>query len=244
MSPTRHFCCCLPVRLGVFVLSLGSIIGSGAYAAVIWYAVYMSKTGNHASLDKPQEVAFVVAGSIYSFLFFLSILGFIGAITRRYSFVSAYAQALWYMVGFQLASGAFFIYTLYRQNDANIQKCITEVKADPVSQNLTPEEISRACQVATKAWKIGYIIVFIVTLLVHGYCALIVSRYVEQLANEQSYRHTHKSTSAAFSTPSAGAAYYPHHPLGQSTDNLTQHHDGKENYEFSAPNQSYGRSNV
>lgn len=40
MSPTRHFCCCLPVRFGVFVLSIGSIIGSGAYAATIWYAIY------------------------------------------------------------------------------------------------------------------------------------------------------------------------------------------------------------
>ncbi|KAG8710752.1 hypothetical protein FRC08_016762 [Ceratobasidium sp. 394] len=242
MSPTRHFCCCLPVRLGVFVLSLGSIIGSGAYAAVIWYAVYMSKTGSHARLDKPQEVAFVVAGSIYTFLFFLSILGFIGAITRKRSLVSAYAQALWYMVGFQLASGAFFIYTLYRQNDENIQKCIDEVKAE--GTGLTDKQIASACQVATKAWKIGYIIVFAVTLLVHGYCALIVSRYVEQLSNEQSYRHTHKSTSAAFTTPSAGATYYPHHPLGQSTDNLTAHHDGKENYQFSGPHHSYGHSNV
>lgn len=76
-------------------------------------------------------------------------------------------------------------------------------------------------------------------------CALIVSRYVEQLSAEQSYRHTHKSTNAAF-TPGTDAAYYPHHPLGQSTDNLTQHHDGKHEggYEYSAPHNSYGRSNV
>lgn len=238
MSPTRHFCCCLPVRFGVFVLSIGSIIGSGAYAATIWYAIYMSKVKNQLTLDKPQEVAFVIAGSIYTILFFLSVLGLIGSITRRRSLVSAYAQALWYMVGFQLASGAFFIYTLYRQNDANIQKCINEVKAD----NPNTPHVEDICRVATKAWKIGYIVVFIVTLLIHGYCALIVSRYVEQLTAEQSYRHTHKSTSAAFSTPNAGSAYYPHHPLGQSTDNLTQHHDGK--YEFAAGQHSYGHSHV
>jgi hypothetical protein len=38
MSLTRHFCCCLPVRLGVFVLSLLSLVGGGIYAAAVWYA--------------------------------------------------------------------------------------------------------------------------------------------------------------------------------------------------------------
>ncbi|CAE6497591.1 unnamed protein product [Rhizoctonia solani] len=240
MSPTRHFCCCLPVRLGTFVLSFGSIITAGAYAATIWYAIYMAKNQKQVDLDKPQEVAFVVAGSIYTFLFVLSIFGFIGAAIRKRSFVSAYAQALWYMVGFQLASGAFFIYTLYRQKEVNIQKCIDELKAN----NPPDVDLRKACSIATTTWKVIYIVVFVISLLLHGYAALIVSRYVEQLSAEQSYRHTAKSTSAAFSTPGSGAAYYPHHPLGQSTDNLTQHHDGKQDYPYATPHNSYGHSNV
>ncbi|CAE6377838.1 unnamed protein product [Rhizoctonia solani] len=241
MSPTRHFCCCLPVRLGVFVLSFGSILTAGAYAAAIWYTVYMTKNQREAKLDKPQEVAFVVTGSIYTFLFVLSIFGFIGAAIRKRSFVSAYAQALWYMVGFQLASGAFFIYTLYRQKEVTIQKCMDELKATNPPADL---DLRKACSVASTTWKIMYIIIFVISLLLHGYAALIVSRYVEQLSAEQSYRHTHKSTSAAFSTPGSGAAYYPHHPLGQSTDNLTQHHDGKNDYPYAAPENSFGRTNV
>ncbi|CAE6514606.1 unnamed protein product [Rhizoctonia solani] len=241
MSPTRHFCCCLPVRLGVFVLSFGSIIAAGAYAATIWYAIYMAKYQKQANLDKPQEVAFVVAGSIYSFLFVLSIFGFIGATLRKRSFVSAYAQALWYMVGFQLASGAFFIYTLYRQKEVNIQKCIDELSA---TNPLADLDFRKTCSVATTTWKVIYIILFVISLLLHGYAALIVSRYVEQLSAEQSYRHTHKSTSAAFSTPGSGAAYYPHQPLGQSTDNLTHDHDGKNDYPYAAPQNSFGHQNV
>ncbi|CCO34389.1 hypothetical protein RSOLAG1IB_06031 [Rhizoctonia solani AG-1 IB] len=241
MSTTRRFCCCLPVRLGTFVLSFGSIITSGAYAATIWYAVYMSKNQKQVQLDKPQEVAFVVAGSIYSFLFILSMFGFIGAVIRKRSFVSAYAQALWYMLGFQLASGAFFIYTLYRQKKVHIDQCVKELK-----ENNPPADVDlvKLCTIATRTWKIIYIVVFAVSLLLHGYAAYIVSRYVEQLSAEQSYRHTSKSTSAAFSTPGSGAAYYPHHPLGESTDNLTQHHDGKQDYPYAAPQNSYGRSNV
>lgn len=86
----------------------------------------------------------------------------------------------------------------------------------------------------------------ILIMLWHLDCALIVSRYVEQLSAEQSYRHTHKSTSAAFSTPNAGSAYYPHQPLGQSTDHLTEHHDGKHDggYDFAAPQHSYGNAHV
>ncbi|KAF8699640.1 hypothetical protein RHS03_07117, partial [Rhizoctonia solani] len=241
MSPTRHFCCCLPVRLGTFVLSFGSIITSGAYAATIWYAVYMSNNLKQAQLDKPQEVAFVVAGSIYSFLFILSMFGFIGAVTRKRSFVSAYAQALWYMLGFQLASGAFFIYTLYRQKKVHIDQCVDELKANNPPANV---DLVKLCTIATRTWKIIYIVVFAFSLLLHGYAALIVSRYVEQLSAEQSYRHTHKSTSAAFSASGSGSAYYPHHPLGESTDNLTQHHDGKQDYPYATAQHSYGRSNV
>lgn len=79
--------------------------------------------------------------------------------------MSAYAQAMWYMVGFQLGAGAFFIYTLYRQKEVNIQKCIDELKATNPNTNV---DLRQACEVATTAWKIGYIIVFVVTLLLHG----------------------------------------------------------------------------
>jgi hypothetical protein len=90
---------------------------------------------------------------------------FIGAAIRKRSFVSAYAQALWYMVGFQLGSGAFFIYTLYRQKEVNIQKCITELQA----QNVTSvDNLRSACEIATTAWKVGYIVTFVITLLLHG----------------------------------------------------------------------------
>ena len=40
MSRSRHFCCCIPVRAGVFLFSLLSFLTAGFLAAVVWYAVH------------------------------------------------------------------------------------------------------------------------------------------------------------------------------------------------------------
>ena len=37
---SKHFCCCIPVRLGVFLFSLLSFLTAGFLAAVEWYAVH------------------------------------------------------------------------------------------------------------------------------------------------------------------------------------------------------------
>lgn len=94
----------------------------------------------------------------------LTPISFVGAALRKRSFVSAYAQAMWYMVGFQLGAGAFFIYTLYRQKEVNIQKCIDGLKGT----NLSAAELRNTCIVATRTWKIVYIIVFVIALFLHG----------------------------------------------------------------------------
>ncbi len=42
---SRHFCFCIPVRFGVFVLSFWSLIASGLVAAVFW--LVLSKGMSH-----------------------------------------------------------------------------------------------------------------------------------------------------------------------------------------------------
>ena len=42
---SRHFCFCIPVRFGVFVLSFWSLIASGLVATVFW--LVLSKGMSH-----------------------------------------------------------------------------------------------------------------------------------------------------------------------------------------------------
>lgn len=39
MAPTRTFCCCLPARLGVFILMILNLVGGTLIAIVGWMQV-------------------------------------------------------------------------------------------------------------------------------------------------------------------------------------------------------------
>jgi hypothetical protein len=47
---SKHFCCCLPVRFGVFVLSLLTLLGSAGTAFAIWWIL---ANGTHSPFSPP-----------------------------------------------------------------------------------------------------------------------------------------------------------------------------------------------
>ncbi len=97
---------------------------------------------DQAHLTKNQEISVVVTSFSYTVLAIVSIFGFvvsmhpcslrlnlvirlIGTITKRQSFVSLYSTTVWYHLGFSIATGVYFIYTLFHKvgND-DVNNCV------------------------------------------------------------------------------------------------------------------------
>ncbi|KAF8602121.1 hypothetical protein BDV93DRAFT_524310 [Ceratobasidium sp. AG-I] len=243
MSLTRHFCCCLPVRLGVFVLSLFSLLGGGIYAAAVWYAYYHSQRDDTLTLTTAQKVAFIVVGVVYSIGAIAALLGLIGAIGRKRALVATYSTFMWFHLAAQVAVSAFFIYALFQNSDQLVSQCkeqVTKVNdagkaADPNFQNVNPDD---ACQVFTKWGRTGAIIALVVTLFIELYCCFIVSRYVSQLTDEQSFRAVNRHSHAEANV-GRKSGYYPHEPLHAGTELLGKDAHGHD-YPYAQPQHSFG----
>lgn len=210
---SRKFCCCLPVRFGVFVLSFFSFLGGGFLAAAIWYE--FSK--EVYQVNGVQKAAIIIAGVSYSTLALFSLAGLIGAIARNRTLVALYATFMWIHFWIDIAISAFFIYALFAVNTNDfLTACVNQATLNnaPVTRD--------QCQDALKYVRIIYIVVVVFLSLIQLYCSIIVSRYVAQLGDEEAFKAVNHLGHAGFA-PVGQASYYPHQALARSDPD--EHHE-------------------
>ncbi|TDL20044.1 hypothetical protein BD410DRAFT_791421 [Rickenella mellea] len=198
MVRSMKFCCCLPVRLGVFVLSLLTAACAGVVAAGLIYVLIKDEDRIRAALTKAQWIAVIVLAAISSLITLFAIGGFIGSLVRSRRLVSGYSTVLNLHLGFSIGAGIFYIITIFRENKEEfIKRCIN---------GSTDKNVIDICNKATTAKfvSLGFLVV---SWLIELYCCIIVARYVIQLEEEadDKYRHLHTR-----SAPSAGGFQYSH----------------------------------
>ena len=120
---SRKFCCCLPVRFGVFVLSLVQCVSSAFLAGVMFWALnqkrecFLENTFRSPGADSVTEekletnykIIATIVGAISAVLAIVCLLGFIGSISRRQNLVRIYSMALNYMIALSIGSGIIAI---------------------------------------------------------------------------------------------------------------------------------------
>jgi len=175
---SRKFCCFLPVRLGVFVLSLLAIVGGSFTAAAGWIQVSQLQQN---PLDTDDTIALWIHSAMFTILALVSVFGFIGAIIKNRRMISSFAVALAIHLGFSIASGIFTLYSLFKQDSsAAITQCLsasTDATADGCKSGIA---IMKGLMVA----------VYVVTWLIQLYFYFIVERYVDQLDDEEMAKNT------------------------------------------------------
>ncbi|EJU02342.1 hypothetical protein DACRYDRAFT_22016 [Dacryopinax primogenitus] len=171
------FCCCIPVRLGVFILSLLTIALGALVSAASW--VQLSKLGSDA--DTQQKVIIIIAGVVYGLLAFFSLLGFIGSVIANRALVKTYSVMLWINWFLSLISGGLAIWQLFRAD------AVPNVVQSCQASDTTATEAD--CTNAFKVIRVVYIIIFVILELIVLYACVIVSRYVDQLKQEEMFHH-------------------------------------------------------
>jgi hypothetical protein len=180
---SRVFCCCLPVRFGVFVMTVLGALGGSAVAVLAWIQTQRMK----GQISNTDEIALYVHASIYTLLGVLSIVGFIGACSRSPTLISIYFSMLVAHLGFSIFSGAFSLYSLFHgDGKAMLNQCIS-LTADDVAKAATngvKVDGEKECQRALTIFKVVAVGAFIIIWLLEIYGCFIVHDYSAQLDEE------------------------------------------------------------
>jgi len=178
MSPyvrSRTFCCCLPVRLGVFLLSLLAMVGGSLVAAIGW--IQISQLKQHP-LGKSDVIALWIQAPMFTILALLAVFGFLGAVIRNRSMVSGFANALAIHLGFSIASGAFSLYTIFARNSQESLDSCLQNAAD------ASDATTQACKNGLIILKAVTVTIYVFTWLLQLYAYFVVERYAAQLDDE------------------------------------------------------------
>jgi len=195
---SRKFCCCLPVRFGVFVIALFGIVGGAVVSAAGW--IQIAKPEQTVAVSEADKISLWIETIIYTLLALISVFGFIGVFTKNRSFISAYSTTLFLHWGFSVGTGAFFLYQLFHgQGREDVANC----------ENGATDDI---CSGALDVYRGVAVSVLIVVWLVQLYGCFIVSNYADQLADEEEFESMAASRSTApapyaFSAPQNGYGY-------------------------------------
>jgi len=182
MSPyvhTRTFCCCLPVRLGVFLLSLLALVGGAVLATIGWVQLSQLK---QRPLGKTDQISLWIQSSLFSLLAVLALFGFFGAMIKSRNTISGFAIAIAIHLAFSIAAGCFSIYAMFaRESQTTLRNCLQQ--ANDVSDAM------QLCKNGLILIKALTVVIYVLAWLIQLYAYFVVQRYVDQLDQERLFEN-------------------------------------------------------
>lgn len=174
---SRKFCCCLPVRFGVFCMSLLGLASGGAISALGWIEIHKQVT-HQLDLDTREQVALWFLSISWSFMTLVSLVGFIGSIFKIRGFIVTYAYTVTINTFVNITLGIFFIWTLFHRDASAVDKCVNGTDGDLGNVK------HWVCQKGFDVIRIVIVIVFVIIWIFQLAGIFIVFDYVGQLHDE------------------------------------------------------------
>ncbi|KAF9491080.1 hypothetical protein BDN71DRAFT_1453496 [Pleurotus eryngii] len=212
---SRNFLCCLPVRYGVFILTVLSILGGGTLAG-FGYLIAISQTGGDAPPDKAVEAAFYIQAVVFTAFTFVSVFGIVVVILRSKRLIRLYCQILYGMVIAAVGSGIYSIVVVFYA-DSNVG-CLTNIIDD------NPDDCKESAIIG--GTNVG-VILFVWALA--SYACVIVPNYAEEIAVKDYLNNPPtKKPTISLPTPQMNTTYNSFTPTLRAE------------YGFTDPRQSFG----
>jgi len=201
-SASKTFLFCIPVRFGVFVISILTLIGSSFVAAGLWYTVIHNAAqleGNNPA--NPLRVSIIVIAVHSTFIAIASLIGFIGACMRKRILIAGYAGFMWFSLLVNFALGIFYIVQVVQHFSTGANNCkmvTSQVIGGKLVHSVKNVCLSKGATIAVN------VIVFLLEFFIMLYLTIIVNRYKHQLTEEA--RWDYKRELLAAPTPESHPA--------------------------------------
>ena len=186
----RTFCCCIPVRLGVLLLSPVTAIA----AALLAYTQLYQLIHFQSQYDTFEKAIRGALAGVTILIALASLFGLLGAFFARRRMISFYSNMLWLGLIIFTVLGAIDIWQLFRNKDDFTRKCEsqTELKTEDL-QNFFGVSFqgsrNEACQKLADVSAIVVAILFGILVLVLMWLIGIVTKYKHQLQERDASRH-------------------------------------------------------
>ncbi|EJD02687.1 uncharacterized protein FOMMEDRAFT_140590 [Fomitiporia mediterranea MF3/22] len=168
----QRFCCCLPARLGAALLALLTLLLSGLLMVILWFEV-----ATNYFMSGKEKAAFIVAGLLETFLFLASVLGFIGTLARKQSFVVIFVSFLYVHFLINLGVAIYFLWMVTHAANQDIVKLCQE--------GIRNQQTQDQCKGLLNITKGVYWGISLLVLAVEAYCTIVVTRYANQVRYEK-----------------------------------------------------------
>jgi len=243
---SKHFCCCLPVRFGVFVLSFLTLLGSAGTAVAIWW-IFANGPQRGLVIEGGVKTGLIIAGVVWTVFALFGLFGFIGAIIRNRALVKTYSFFLWIQLLLSLAMGIFITVAFFKDSlrSTIIDECTNRLDSLQSSSlsvasaaRQSRQDLQNTCSAVFNQGRIGFIVSLCISLLINLYCCFIVHRYGTQLTEEQRFRGNSHAMGQTYAAKDAPQGYYPHTPM-----NNVPGRQGYYEYPYAQKEHGFGGSN-
>ncbi|KAJ6593585.1 hypothetical protein B0H19DRAFT_1091056 [Mycena capillaripes] len=173
------YLCCLPLRLGVLVISLLQFLSSAAVTGLLAYVLILDAQGkDNVEIPSRTRIIAIVLASICGLVALISLTGFIGAIRKKESYVGIFSNLLRFFLVLQIATVVAYFVLYFIDKDEFKKICIG---------GSTDQNVIDACNSSSKLSIWVLVVSAVVPILFQAYGVYVVAAYARKLRSEDTY---------------------------------------------------------